>query len=217
MMAAEAAKPPPIDENAVVRIVKPLNDEELRLFEAGRTTYALCAGCHQPDGRGLPGLAPSLVELLLARRQGATDELRRGCRIAQQRDEPGHFAAEGRGIREQGSAGLVKVQGRRVETRPIAGTYPRGSDEEEDRLELPSGEYEIPLIVAGGPRSADTETVLAYVSDALRGGVAGVAMGRNVFQADRPGWMAASIARLVHESPHVPDRYDVDNRLALTS
>jgi anthranilate synthase component 1 len=28
---------------------------------------------------------------------------------------------------------LVKVAGRRVETRPIAGTYPRGSDEEEDR------------------------------------------------------------------------------------
>jgi anthranilate synthase component 1 len=28
---------------------------------------------------------------------------------------------------------LVKVSGRRVETRPIAGTYPRGSDEEEDR------------------------------------------------------------------------------------
>src|SRR6201747_358993 len=28
---------------------------------------------------------------------------------------------------------LVKVTGRTVETRPIAGTYPRGSDEEEDR------------------------------------------------------------------------------------
>jgi anthranilate synthase component 1 len=28
---------------------------------------------------------------------------------------------------------LVKVTGRRVETRPIAGTYPRGEDEEEDR------------------------------------------------------------------------------------
>ncbi len=28
---------------------------------------------------------------------------------------------------------LVKVEGRRVETRPIAGTYPRGGDEEEDR------------------------------------------------------------------------------------
>src|SRR5205823_6872983 len=28
---------------------------------------------------------------------------------------------------------LVKVSGRRVETRPIAGTYPRGESEEEDR------------------------------------------------------------------------------------
>ena len=74
----------------------------------------------------------------------------------------------------------------------------------------------IPVIVAGGPRSADTETVLAYVSDALRGGAAGVAMGRNVFQADQPGWMAATVARLVHESRHVPDRNGVNNRLALT-
>jgi 2-amino-4,5-dihydroxy-6-oxo-7-(phosphonooxy)heptanoate synthase len=75
----------------------------------------------------------------------------------------------------------------------------------------------IPVIVAGGPRSADPGTVLAYVSDALRGGAAGVAMGRNVFQADQPGLMATSIARLVHEPQHVPDRYDVANRLALTS
>ena len=75
----------------------------------------------------------------------------------------------------------------------------------------------IPLIVAGGPRSADTETVLAHVSDALRAGVAGMAMGRNVFQAEQPGLMAAAVARLVHEPRHVPDRYDVDDRLALTS
>ncbi|MFG2563327.1 2-amino-3,7-dideoxy-D-threo-hept-6-ulosonate synthase [Streptomyces sp. NPDC048496] len=74
----------------------------------------------------------------------------------------------------------------------------------------------IPVIVAGGPRSAETDAVLAHVSDALRGGAAGVAMGRNVFQADRPGWMAAEIARLVHELPHVPDRDGVNNRLALT-
>lgn len=74
----------------------------------------------------------------------------------------------------------------------------------------------IPVIVAGGPRSGDTEAVLAHVSDALRGGAAGVAMGRNVFQADRPGRMAATVARLVHESAHVPDRDGVDDRLALT-
>ncbi|SCL41845.1 2-amino-4,5-dihydroxy-6-oxo-7-(phosphonooxy)heptanoate synthase [Micromonospora pallida] len=74
----------------------------------------------------------------------------------------------------------------------------------------------IPLIVAGGARSTDPATVLAYVSDALRGGAVGVAMGRNVFQADRPGWMAAEVARLVHEPRHAPDRADADTRLALT-
>jgi 2-amino-4,5-dihydroxy-6-oxo-7-(phosphonooxy)heptanoate synthase len=75
----------------------------------------------------------------------------------------------------------------------------------------------IPLIVAGGARSAETDAVLTYVSDALRGGAVGVAMGRNVFQSDRPGWMASAIARLVHETPQVPDRDGVDDRLALMS
>ncbi|WP_308081403.1 2-amino-3,7-dideoxy-D-threo-hept-6-ulosonate synthase [Streptomyces sp. NK15101] len=75
----------------------------------------------------------------------------------------------------------------------------------------------IPLIVAGGPRSTDTDTVRSYVSDVLRGGAVGVAMGRNVFQADRPGWMAATIARLIHDSSHLPDRDGVDDRLALLS
>ncbi|MWA09129.1 2-amino-3,7-dideoxy-D-threo-hept-6-ulosonate synthase [Streptomyces sp. BA2] len=75
----------------------------------------------------------------------------------------------------------------------------------------------IPVIVAGGPRSAESDVVLDFVSDALKGGASGVAMGRNVFQADQPGWMAASIARLVHESRHVPERDAVDSRLALTS
>ncbi|MEV8021411.1 2-amino-3,7-dideoxy-D-threo-hept-6-ulosonate synthase [Streptomyces sp. NPDC086554] len=75
----------------------------------------------------------------------------------------------------------------------------------------------IPVIVAGGPRSAETDMVLAHVSGALRGGAAGVAMGRNVFESDKPGWMATSIARLVHESRHVPDRDGVDNCLALMS
>jgi 2-amino-4,5-dihydroxy-6-oxo-7-(phosphonooxy)heptanoate synthase len=56
----------------------------------------------------------------------------------------------------------------------------------------------IPVIVAGGPRSADTATALAYVSDALRGGAAGVAMGRNVFQAADPGAVAYKIAELIH-------------------
>ncbi|GJF25587.1 MULTISPECIES: 2-amino-3,7-dideoxy-D-threo-hept-6-ulosonate synthase [Streptomyces] len=75
----------------------------------------------------------------------------------------------------------------------------------------------IPLIVAGGARSAETDTALAQVSDALRGGAAGVAMGRNVFQADRPGLMAAAVAQLVHTAPQASGRDGVTDRLALMS
>jgi mono/diheme cytochrome c family protein len=31
------------------------------LVEKGRTAYAVCAACHQPDGRGLPAMAPPLA------------------------------------------------------------------------------------------------------------------------------------------------------------
>nr|WP_275416280.1 2-amino-3,7-dideoxy-D-threo-hept-6-ulosonate synthase [Actinoplanes xinjiangensis] len=75
----------------------------------------------------------------------------------------------------------------------------------------------IPVIVAGGPREEQTDAVLSYVSDALRGGAAGVAMGRNVFQADQPGPMATMIARLLH-GPLLPSgRRSLDDRLSLTN
>jgi 2-amino-4,5-dihydroxy-6-oxo-7-(phosphonooxy)heptanoate synthase len=56
----------------------------------------------------------------------------------------------------------------------------------------------IPVIAAGGPRLETTAEVLRYVADVLRGGAAGVAMGRNVFQAKNPAAMAAQVAALVH-------------------
>ncbi|GAA3608908.1 2-amino-3,7-dideoxy-D-threo-hept-6-ulosonate synthase [Nonomuraea rosea] len=73
----------------------------------------------------------------------------------------------------------------------------------------------IPVIVAGGPRQEENGAILANVSDALRGGAAGVAVGRNVFQASRPGRMAATVASLVHD-PRCPARGEVlDDRLNL--
>lgn len=43
--------------------VRPLTPEEQRLFEQGRARYvATCAPCHQEDGQGLEGVAPSLVD-----------------------------------------------------------------------------------------------------------------------------------------------------------
>jgi 2-amino-4,5-dihydroxy-6-oxo-7-(phosphonooxy)heptanoate synthase len=57
----------------------------------------------------------------------------------------------------------------------------------------------IPVVVAGGPRMAGEEQVLSFVRDALRGGAAGVAMGRNIFGSPRPGELAARVAGLVHD------------------
>ena len=41
----------------------PLTAAEQQLFEKGRTNYTtICAQCHQPDGRGLPGVAAPLID-----------------------------------------------------------------------------------------------------------------------------------------------------------
>ncbi|WP_405536443.1 2-amino-3,7-dideoxy-D-threo-hept-6-ulosonate synthase [Streptomyces sp. NBC_00075] len=55
----------------------------------------------------------------------------------------------------------------------------------------------IPVIVAGGPRRTTVPDVLAYVDEALRGGVSGFAMGRNIFQAADPGAMTRQIAEFL--------------------
>lgn len=75
----------------------------------------------------------------------------------------------------------------------------------------------IPVIVAGGPRADNESALLAGVSDALRGGAAGVALGRNVFQASEPGKTAAAIARLVHGLWYLPDPEELHDRLALAA
>jgi mono/diheme cytochrome c family protein/glucose/arabinose dehydrogenase len=44
-------------------VVKPLTASEQHLFEVGKTVYStLCVGCHQPNGAGMEGLAPPLVD-----------------------------------------------------------------------------------------------------------------------------------------------------------
>jgi 2-amino-4,5-dihydroxy-6-oxo-7-(phosphooxy)heptanoate synthase len=56
----------------------------------------------------------------------------------------------------------------------------------------------IPVLVAGGPRRDSVNDVLAEVQDAMRGGAAGVAIGRNIFATAAPGAVAQKIADLVH-------------------
>lgn len=61
----------------------------------------------------------------------------------------------------------------------------------------------IPLLCAGGPRRGSGTDALAFVRDALLGGAAGVAMGRNIFQAADPRRMAAQVAAVVHGEPRL--------------
>jgi len=47
---------------ALPSAARPLNAAEQALFEKGQAQFAaLCAACHQPNGQGLAGLAPSLL------------------------------------------------------------------------------------------------------------------------------------------------------------
>lgn len=64
----------------------------------------------------------------------------------------------------------------------------------------------VPVIVAGGPRQ-DGPAVLAYVADVLRGDAAGVAMGRNVFQAPDPAAMTRQLSEVIHPGlDAIPDQ-----------
>jgi len=58
----------------------------------------------------------------------------------------------------------------------------------------------VPVVVAGGPRMSDQDAVLSYVSGVLGTGAAGIAMGRNVFQAPDPGAIATRVSRVVHRT-----------------
>lgn len=59
----------------------------------------------------------------------------------------------------------------------------------------------VPVLVAGGQAADTTEELLDAVSGILDTGVGGLAMGRNIFQADDPGKRARQVADLVHAPP----------------
>lgn len=56
----------------------------------------------------------------------------------------------------------------------------------------------VPVVILGGARADDEAQVLASVRAALQAGAAGVAIGRNVFQAADPARMTAALARAIH-------------------
>lgn len=55
-----------------------------------------------------------------------------------------------------------------------------------------------PVIIAGGPKMDTTEELLQMVYDSIQAGGAGVAFGRNVFQAKDPTKIVSAISKIVH-------------------
>ncbi|MCO6453264.1 MAG: hypothetical protein J5I90_20955, partial [Caldilineales bacterium] len=58
----------------------------------------------------------------------------------------------------------------------------------------------VPAVMLGGAKKGDERNMLATIRTALDAGAKGVAIGRNIFQADNPAAMTAAIAALVHQN-----------------
>jgi class I fructose-bisphosphate aldolase len=58
----------------------------------------------------------------------------------------------------------------------------------------------VPVVILGGDRAPDDDSLLAQVSDALSAGVSGVAFGRNIWSHANPAAITARLVERVHPS-----------------
>jgi DhnA family fructose-bisphosphate aldolase class Ia len=61
----------------------------------------------------------------------------------------------------------------------------------------------VPAVILGGSKKGSERQMLETIKSALAAGGAGVAVGRNIFQADDPTRMTAAIASLIHRDASV--------------
>lgn len=65
-------------------------------------------------------------------------------------------------------------------------------------FEAVTGTCYVPVVILGGARRGDEAEMLADIQAAVAAGCAGVAIGRNIFQAEDPAAMTAAVAAIVH-------------------
>lgn len=63
----------------------------------------------------------------------------------------------------------------------------------------------VPVVIAGGPKVETNRELLEMVKDSLEVGGAGVAFGRNLFQAENPGKITRAISEVVHNNLEVDE------------
>ena len=61
----------------------------------------------------------------------------------------------------------------------------------------------VPVVIAGGPKVDTDEELLQMVKDSIEVGGAGVAFGRNLFQAENAGKITKAISEVVHNDLEV--------------
>lgn len=61
----------------------------------------------------------------------------------------------------------------------------------------------VPAVILGGAKKGSERIMLEKIRDALDVGAKGVAIGRNIFQAEDPQAMTAAVAALIHEDASI--------------
>ena len=74
----------------------------------------------------------------------------------------------------------------------------------------------IPILAAGGPRLPNSHMLLDRVAAVMTSGARGVAIGRNIFEADCPATVMRQVAALVHRQPPTAGRC-ASNEAAISS
>jgi len=63
----------------------------------------------------------------------------------------------------------------------------------------------VPVVIAGGPKMDSDEDIFKMVDEALKAGAAGVSIGRNAFQHEKPDKMVQALSKMVHKGASVEE------------
>jgi len=63
----------------------------------------------------------------------------------------------------------------------------------------------VPVLIAGGPKMDSDEDIFKMVEGALEAGAAGVSIGRNAFQHEKPEKMVEALCKMVHQGAGVEE------------
>lgn len=67
----------------------------------------------------------------------------------------------------------------------------------------------IPVVIAGGPKVSSDREMLEMVKNSLDSGGAGVSIGRNVFQHERPDLMTRAMVGIIHDGISIEDAMEI--------